>query len=170
MCCICMVLPKSIFRTKDEKNGKMEKMFIVVYYLEKAATFMMMFSYTYVKYCDSVYPLHPSQSHPLFCNVPLLLFCVSSFIFLLHFTHVRQNRQQFSLWFWVFSFHSLSEVESNHVTEILSNTSRLLSIVLFYLLYPQSVMPRLTGLWALAQHPEYLWWSWNETLHLQDLL
>lgn len=93
MFCICMVFPKSIFQTKDEKNGQMEKMFIVVYYLEKATTFIMMFSYTYVKYCDSVYPLYPFQSHPLFCNVPLLLFCVSSFIFLLHFTHVTENRQ-----------------------------------------------------------------------------
>lgn len=93
MCFICMILRKRIFQTKDEQTIQMEKMFTVVYYLEKVMTFIMMFSYTYVKCCDSIYPLHPSQSDPLFCNVPLLLLCVSSLIFLLHFTHVRDNRQ-----------------------------------------------------------------------------
>lgn len=156
MCCICMVLCKWIFQTKDEKNIQMENMFIVVYYSEKATTFIMMFSYTYVKYCDSIYPLHPSQSHP--CSVmPLFCFYVSLHLFFFYISHTwEKTGNGFLSASGFFSFHSLSEFESNHVTETLSNTPRLSGIVLFYLLYPQSVMPGLTGLWALAQHPEYL--------------
>lgn len=156
MCCICMVLCKRIFQTKDgEKYSNGEYVYCCILFGKSDNFYYDVF----VHICKILWfylPSSPFPKSPLFCNAPLLLLCVSSFIFLLHFTHVRENRQRFSLCFWVFSSHPLSEVESNHVTENLSNTPWLLGIVLFYLLYPQSVIPGLTGLWALAQHPEYL--------------
>lgn len=90
MFCICMVFPKSIFQTEDEKNGQMEKMFIVVYCLEKAATFIMMFSYTYVKYCDSVSLFTLPKVTP--CSV-MSLFCffVSLHLFFFYISHMWEK-------------------------------------------------------------------------------